>query len=128
MTDQPDPIEWLDAASRSRSNGQWAVDLHSLPPHRWQSPSGDPWRLVHTAEGVEIRPDLVRPFLPHSMQPRITAIAVDEWITVELSSSEGRWLGRFSPDELDLGSLGRAMLSLTELPHDNLRRLFGRQG
>lgn len=127
MNEPQDPIEWLEKASRSRVNGRWTVDLYALPPQKWSSPSGDPWRLVHTAEGVEIRPDLVTPFLPHSTQPRITAIAVDEAITVELSSSEGRWLGRFSPDELDVGSLGRAMLALTELPHDNLRRLFGRR-
>ena len=127
MNEHSDPIEWLDAATRARADGRWTVDLHELRPQKWTSPSGDPWRLVHTVDGVEIRPDLVTPFLPHSMQPRVTAIAVDEEITVELSSSEGRWLGRFSPDELDVAALGRAMLDLRELPHDNLRRLFGRQ-
>ncbi len=123
-----DPYAWFAEVRRSLVEQRWNEILDSLEPASWTDANGNGWRTVRTSSGVEVRPELVNPFLRIGDSPRITAIAIggDE-VSVELSATSGRWIDRFAPDAFDVAALGRAMLDSEELPHDNLPRLFPRR-
>jgi hypothetical protein len=120
-----DPVAWF-AWAHERIGTNDVDPILAQEPANYDGPHGDRWRLLHTVGGVEIRPALVNPFLRENHTPLISAILIDWRIVVELCSVEGRWIGEFEIDELDLAELGRAMIDQRRLPHDNLRFLFGR--
>jgi len=123
---EADPIAWfawaaeqIDQGQPQRVVGERPVVCEARPGHRW--------RVIRTAGGIEIRPDLGTAFLRETHNPLIGAIQVADAVVVELCSLEGRWTGRFELGELDLAEIGRAMIEERHLPHDNLRFLFGRE-
>ena len=120
-----DPVAWF-AWAHERINANDVDAIVVQEPANYDGPHGERWRLLRTVGGVEIRPALVNPFLRENHTPLISAILIDWRIVVELCSLEGRWIGEFEIDELDLAELGRAMIGQRRLPHDNLRYLFGR--
>ncbi len=122
-----DPFAWFAWADERMAAGE-TVRLARQRPSAWESAPGRRWRLVRTDLGVEARPDLVAPFLRPSDGPMISALAMDSKLIVELTATDGRWIGEFSPGELDLAALGAWMLRERHLPHDNLRLLFPRKG
>ena len=107
------------------AENRWRETRDQVEPAAWVGEEGHAWRTVLSTRGIEVRPDLVKPFLRYGDAPRITAIGIGDEIEVELTSSSGRWLGTFRLDEIDVERLGVAMIDEAELPHDNLRRLFG---
>jgi hypothetical protein len=119
-----DPVAWL-AWAEGRVRAGKLTSVAAQHPSRFEARGGAAWRLVRTDEGVELRPALVNGFLRRSPNPMISAIGIGERVVVELTSTQGTWVGSFAPDELELAQLGRAMLDRRHLPHDNLRLLFG---
>ena len=107
------------------AENRWRETRDDVEPAVWVGQEGHAWRTVRSTRGIEVRPDLVKPFLRYGNAPRITAIGIGDEIEVELTSSSGRWLGTFDLNEIDVERLGVAMIDEAELPHDNLRRLFG---
>jgi hypothetical protein len=103
---------------------RWPEILAAIGPDAWRSPDGHPWRLVRTHRGVEVRPDLVSPFLRYGNLPLVSAIGMADQVEVELTTDVARWVDRFPCRTFDLGGLGAAMLSQRKLPHDNLPQLF----
>lgn len=121
-----DPHGWFDWVGEEVSEPSWRTVRASIQPARWTGTRGRQWRIVRTASGIEIRPDLVSPFIHYNDAAKVTAIALGDDVEVELTSRSGRWVDRFSRDALDVGALGRSMMDERELPHDNLPRLFPR--
>jgi hypothetical protein len=120
-----DPFEWFERVRAELVARRRHEILDAIEPASWTDSRGHRWRVVRTETGVEVRPDLVEPFLHIGESPRVTAIAIGiDDIEVELSARTGRWVDRFPCDAFDVSALGRAMLDEQELPHDNLRRLF----
>jgi hypothetical protein len=120
-----DPYEWFDRVRDELVQQRRRELLDSTEPSSWTDPHGNGWRVVRTSGGVEIRPDLQNPFLRIGESPKVTAIAINhDEVEVELSARSGRWVDRFPCDSFDVSALGRAMLEESELPHDNLPRLF----
>ncbi len=125
-TFQADPVAWFAWAGRCLGEGDRA-SVHAEPPVVHQGFTGRRWRLIRTARGIEVRPDLGgSAVFRTNHNPQITAIQIEDRVVVELCSVEGRWSGEFGLEELDVAELGRAMLEERHLPHDNLRFLFGR--
>ena len=123
-----DPYEWFDRVRDELVQQRHRELLESTEPANWTDPHGNRWRVVRTAGGVEIRPELQHPFLRIGESPKVTAIGInDDEVEVELSARSGRWVDRFPCDSFDVSALGRAMLEESELPHDNLPRLFPAQ-
>ena len=126
--DQPefarDPDAWFTWLRRAVRRPYWAATVQSIEPQAWTDARGHAWRIIRTAHGVEIRPELTNPFLQVTESLRVTALAVGGFVEVELTCRSGRWVDRFDPDTFDVGSLGQAMIAERELPHDNLPRLF----
>ena len=120
-----DAPAWFDALGLAIREPSWSVARDHLLPGLWTDHDGHPWRLVRTPRGIEVRPDLVSPFMRLNGDPIISALGIGEEIEIELSTRDGRWIGRFDIDELDVGALGRAMLVQQRLAHDNLSVLFG---
>lgn len=120
-----DPVAWF-AWAHDRIAADDVDAVVEQQPANYDGPQGERWRLLRTVGGVEIRPALVNPFLRENHTPLISAILIDWRVVVELCSVEGRWIGEFELDELDVAELGRAMIDQRRLPHDNLRFLFGR--
>lgn len=120
-----DPAAWAEWV-RDRLRHDEASSLAALRPGIFEGRDGHRWRVVNTDGGIEIRPDLGTLFLRANHNPQISAIQIGGDVVIELCSVEGRWIGRFELDELDLRELVRAMVAERHLPHDNLRLLFGR--
>ena len=121
-----DPVAWF-AWAHDRITANDVDAIAAQQPANYDGPQGERWRLLRTVGGVEIRPALVNPFLRENREPLISAILIDWRVVVELCSLEGRWIGEFAIDELDLAELGRTMIDQRHLPHDNLRFLFVRE-
>ncbi|HET8777313.1 MAG TPA: response regulator [Candidatus Limnocylindria bacterium] len=119
-----DPFGWFAWAEGAMVQPVWRQIHPRIQPAAWSSEHGHPWRLVRTPRGVEVRPDLVSPFLRYGNQPMITAIGLADEVEVELTTDSARWVGHFPAHSFDLPSLGRAMLEQRKLPHDNLSALF----
>ena len=119
-----DPYGWFDAIRGVLAGERPGEVLGRMQPAVWDGPHGHSWRIIRTARGIEVRPDLCNPFLRHGRSPRVTAIAIGGEIEVELSVDGGHWVDRFPHTSFDVGRLGRAMLDEEELPHDNLGLLF----
>ena len=122
---EADPIAWFAWAAARIEHGEPQRVVRERPAV-FESTPGHRWRVIRTAGGIEIRPDLGTAFLRETHNPLIGAVQVADAVVVELCSREGRWTGRFELGELDLAELGRAMIEERHLPHDNLRFLFGR--
>jgi hypothetical protein len=124
-----DPYEWFDQVRAKLVEQRWQEILDSVEPASWTDDRGHRWRVVRTAAGLEVRPELQDPFLRIGESPKVTAIAInDAEIEVELCARSGRWVDRFPSDSFDVSALGHAMLDEHELPHDNLPRLFPTTG
>lgn len=122
-----DPYGWFDRVRAELVEQRWQEIVDTIRPASWTDARGHTWRVVRTETGVEVRPELERPFLRIGESPKVTAIAINhDQIEVELSARSGRWVDRFPCDSFDVSALGRAMLDEHELPHDNLPRLFPR--
>jgi len=119
-----DPYGWFDGMRGVLAGERPGEVLDRIQPALWDGPQGHSWRIIRTARGIEVRPDLCTPFLRHGRSARVTAIAIGGEIEVELSVEGGHWVDRFPRASFDVGRLGRAMLDEEELPHDNLRLLF----
>jgi hypothetical protein len=120
-----DPYAWFEHVRAELLEQRNSEILGAIEPESWTSENGHAWRVVRTDRGVEIRPDLTRPFLRLNDSPKVTAIAIHaDAVEVELSAKSARWVDRFEVDAFDVAALGRAMLDEHELPHDNLGRLF----
>jgi hypothetical protein len=122
---EADPIAWFAWAAARIEHGESERVVRERPTV-FEAAPGHRWRVVRTAGGIEIRPDLGTTFLRETPNPLIAAVQVSDAVVVELCSKEGRWTGRFELGELDLAEIGRAMIEERHLPHDNLRFLFGR--
>lgn len=119
-----DPYSWLAWVGRQMREPGWNELRSTLEPELWTNPAGRPWRLIRTPRGVEVRPDLVSPFLRFGNQPMVTALGFADAVEVELTTQTERWVDRFDPETFDVAALGRAMLDERKLPHDNLPQLF----
>ncbi|HEU5325146.1 MAG TPA: hypothetical protein VFV59_04610 [Candidatus Limnocylindria bacterium] len=119
-----DPIVWLQAVRRWRLGPTWMRVVATLDPGEWISTAGHRWRMLRTVRGVEIRPDLVAPFLHFGSFPIVTALGIGVAVEVELTTESFRWVDVFAPEQFDFAELGRAMLEERQLPHDNLPLLF----
>lgn len=119
-----DPTGWLAWAEGAMVQPVWRQIHPRIQPAAWTSEHGHPWRLVRTPRGVEIRPDLVSPFLRFGNVPMVSAVGLADEVEVELTTDTARWVGRFPARAFDLAGLGRAMLEERKLPHDNLAALF----
>ncbi|HEX2884032.1 MAG TPA: hypothetical protein VHQ42_05605 [Candidatus Limnocylindria bacterium] len=119
-----DPFGWFERIGREITRSTWLERCRRLEPAAWSGPDGHAWRVVRTARGVEVRPELTSPFLRFGDQPIVTALGLGAEVELELTTSGGRWVDRFPRDTFDVGALGRAMLEERRLPHDNLPRLF----
>ena len=120
-----DPHAWLDWLRSELKAGRWEVATATITPAAWRNEAGHSWRIVRTADGIEIRPELESPFIRYGESPKVTALALNSsGVAVELTCRSGRWVDRFPPDAFDVAALGRAMLDEKELPHDNLGKLF----
>lgn len=122
-----DPHAWFRRVRSQLVEQRWDEILQEVEPATWRGERGHAWRIIRSTAGIEVRPDLVGPFIHLTDAPRVTAIAIGEAgddIQVELTTRDSRWIDRFSPDAFDIASLGDAMLEERELPHDNLPRLF----
>jgi CheY-like chemotaxis protein len=119
-----DPFGWFAWVEGAMVQPVWRQIHPRIGPASWTSERGHPWRLVRTHRGVEIRPDLVSPFLRFGNQPMISAVGLADEVEVELTTDGARWVDRFPARAFDLAALGRAMLEQRKLPHDNLPALF----
>lgn len=119
-----DPFGWFGWVEGAMVQPVWRQIHPRIRPASWTSEHGHPWRLVRTPRGVEVRPDLVSPFLRFGNQPLVSAIGLADEVEVELTTDTARWVDRFAPRTFDLAALGRAMLEQRKLPHDNLAFLF----
>lgn len=119
-----DPYNWLAWVARQMREPGWSELRATLKPELWTNPAGRPWRVIRTPRGVEVRPDLVSPFLRYGNQPMVTALGFGDAVEVELTTQTERWVDRFGPETFDVAALGRAMLDEQKLPHDNLAQLF----
>lgn len=119
-----DPGAWFAWVEDEMLSSRWSQRVADVEPKTWISEHGHPWRVVRTARGVEVRPELVSPFLRYGNLPMVSALGLAEEIEVELTTHQARWVGRFAPGSFDLPSLGMAMLDERKLPHDNLSQLF----
>ncbi|HJP71210.1 MAG TPA: response regulator [Candidatus Limnocylindria bacterium] len=119
-----DPFGWFAWVEGAMVQPVWRQIHPRIQPAAWSSEQGHPWRLVRTARGVEVRPDLVSPFLRYGNQPIVSAIGLADEVEVELTTDSARWVGRFPVHSFDLAGLGRTMLEQRKLPHDNLPALF----
>lgn len=119
-----DPFGWFAWVEGAMVQPVWRQIHPRIQPAAWVSEQGHPWRLVRTPRGVEIRPDLVSPFLRYGNQPLVSAIGLADEVEVELTTDSARWVGRFPVRTFDLAALGRGMLEQRKLPHDNLAALF----
>jgi hypothetical protein len=122
-----DPHGWFSRVRSELVEQRWHEILQDIEPAQWSGEGGHAWRIMRSPHGIEIRPDLVGPFIHLTDAPKVTAIAIGERgdaIEVELTTRDGRWVDRFPADAFDIASLGDAMLEERELPHDNLPRLF----
>jgi CheY-like chemotaxis protein len=118
------PFEWFAWVEGAMVQPVWRQIHPRIAPVSWTSEQGHPWRLVRTPRGVEIRPDLVSPFMRFGNQPMISALGLAEEVEVELTTDHARWVDRFPPRTFNLPALGRSMLEQRKLPHDNLPALF----
>ena len=119
-----DPYAWFSFIATGARRPTWRRTVDRVQPAIWIGPRGNAWRILRSTHGIEVRPDLVNPFMLVTDQPRVSAIAVGHELWIELSSRDRRWVDRFPLTSLDIETLGRAMLDEQELPHDNLPRLF----
>lgn len=119
-----DPHAWFARIGHEVRHPGWLEMVERLQPAQWVRADGHAWRLMRTTRGVEVRPELMNPFLRYNDQPAITALGFGEEIEVELTTRDGRWVGRFQRGAVDLAGLGQAMLDERKLPHDNLSALF----
>ena len=119
-----DPVGWLAWVENAMAQPAWRQIHPRIQPAGWASQHGHPWRLIRTPRGVEIRPDLVSPFMRFGNQPMVSALGLADEIEVELTTVQARWVDRFPARTFDLPGLGRAMLEQQKLPHDNLPALF----
>lgn len=120
-----DPHAWLDRVCTELGSERWELVLPTIAPATWRNGSGHSWRVVRTAEGIEIRPELESPFIRNGESPKVTALALDRTsVAVELTCRTGRWVDRFALGAFDVSALGHAMLDERPLPHDNLAMLF----
>ena len=120
-----DPHAWFDWLRGELINGRLGLVLPSLGPASWRNEESHGWRVVRTADGIEIRPELESPFIRYGESPKVTALAISPGaLTVELTCRTGRWVDRFPIDAFDIAALGHAMLDEHALPHDNLGKLF----
>lgn len=119
-----DPFRWFAWVEGTMVQPVWRQVHPRIPPASWTSEHGHPWRLVRTPRGVEIRPDLVSPFMRFGNQPMVSALGLADEVEVELTTLNNRWVDRFPARTFDLAGLGRAMLEQHKLPHDNLAALF----
>lgn len=118
-----EPLEWTRRVVAELAQGRREV-LGNCQPASWTSPSGHPWRLVMTDGGIEMRAQLVAPFLQFNDAPMISAIAIGSEVDVEITTRDGRWVDRFPLGTFDVVAAVEAMLDERRLPHDNLPRLF----
>jgi two-component system, chemotaxis family, chemotaxis protein CheY len=119
-----DPYGWFDLLGAAAGSPAWEALIGAAQPAAWSRVPGRAWRLMRTSVGVEVRPELLTPFLRFGDQPMVTAIGLGPDVAVELTTLAGRWVDRFAIGTFDVGALGRAMLDERKLPHDNLPRLF----
>ena len=119
-----DPFGWFAWVEGAMVQPAWRQIHPRIRPAAWTSEVGHPWRLVLTPRGVEVRPDLVSPFLRFGNQPMVSALGLTDEVEVELTTDGARWVDRFPARTFDLAGLGRAMLEQRKLPHDNLPALF----
>jgi twitching motility two-component system response regulator PilH len=119
-----DPHGWFARIGDEIGTPGWRSVLASIEPAVWINRAGHPWRVVRTPRGVEVRPDLVSPFLRYTNQPMVTALGLSDEVEVELTTDLQRWVGRSPCNAFDVGALGSAMLEERRLPHDNLPQLF----
>lgn len=119
-----DPFGWFGWVEGVMVQPVWRQTHPRIRPALWMSEHGHPWRLIRTPRGVEVRPDLVSPFLRFGNQPLVSAIGLADEVEVELTTDTARWVDRFPARTFDLAALGRAMLQQSKLPHDNLAFLF----
>lgn len=123
-----DPHGWFDRVGQEVPKQGWTAIDHEIRPTSWTGERGRGWRIVRSTNGIEVRPDLVSPFIHYGEGPRVTAIAIGDELEIELTTRSGRWVDRFPLAALDIAGLGHAMLDERELAHDNLRRLFPARG
>jgi CheY-like chemotaxis protein len=118
------PVVWFAWVESQMDQPAWSELLTRIQPASWVTSEGHPWRLVRTARGVEVRPELVSPFLRFGNQPMVSAIGLTHEVEIELTTQHARWVDRFPSRTFDLAGLGRSMLEERKLPHDNLPALF----
>ena len=122
---EADPHAWLDWLRAEIAAGRLGFVLPTIAPASWRNGTQHGWRIVRTADGIEIRPELESPFIRYGESPKVTALALSSSaLAVELTCRTGRWVDRFPVDAFDVAGLGHAMLDERALPHDNLRALF----
>ena len=122
---EADPRGWFDWLRGELVNGRLAIVLPTVAPATWRNDDAHGWRVVRTAVGIEVRPELESPFIRYGESPKVTALGISPTaLTVELTCRTGRWVDRFPIDAFDIASLGQAMLAERALPHDNLGKLF----
>jgi CheY-like chemotaxis protein len=119
-----DPYGWFDLLGAAAGSPAWDALIAAAHPAAWSRVPGRAWRLVRTSAGVEVRPELLTPFLRFGDQPMVTAVGLGGDVAVELTTLAGRWVDRFAIGAFDVAALARAMLDERKLPHDNLPRLF----
>lgn len=121
-----DPYAWFGRIADEMRGESWPTSVSRMQPAISISPLGHPWRLIRTPRGIEVRPDLVSPFLRYGNQPMVSALGLTEeaLVEVELTTSRERWVDRFPKGTFDVAALGHAMLDERKLPHDNLPQLF----
>lgn len=124
-TFETDAHAWFHWLRDHVSGGRWELVLPTIGPATWRNGSGHTWRIIRTADGIEIRPGLESPFIRFGESPKVTALAVNSaTVAVEITCRTGRWVDRFPLEAFDIAALGHAMLDEKSLPHDNLAILF----